>query len=92
MKPRPHQSAAIGFAIDALSKGPVRCLAQMPTGSGKGLVKLHVAQDMISRGRKVVLLSPSSATISKLYLDAKELSILPEIVRHSRLRPVPLWG
>lgn len=88
MKPRPHQSAAIDFAIDAFSKGPIKCLAQMPTGSGKSLVKLYVAQDTITRGRKVVLLSPSSATVGKLYLDAKALGLRPGVEMNELRAPV----
>ena len=72
---RPHQKAAIDFAVSTLGKAPARALAQLPTGSGKSLVKLFVAREWLRRGRRALLLTPSNLTLSKLYADARSLGM-----------------
>lgn len=72
---RPHQTEAIDFALSALDQSTARCLAQLPTGSGKSLVKLFVAREWLKMGRPVVMLTPSNLTLSKLYADARTLGM-----------------
>lgn len=72
---RPPQKEAIDFAVTALNKPAARALAQLPTGSGKSLVKLFVAMEWLRRGRRVLLLTPSNLTLSKLYTDARTLGM-----------------
>lgn len=79
MVPRPHQSKTIDFAIDRLKGESARCLAQLPTGSGKTLVKAHVALYWHNLGRRVVVLTPSSATVGKLYFEFKRVGLRPDV-------------
>jgi superfamily II DNA or RNA helicase len=77
--PRPHQSKAIDFAIEQLKQQGARCLVQLPTGSGKSLVKAHVAKHWFDKGRRVVVLTPSAVTVGKLFWELRRIGLLPEI-------------
>lgn len=79
MVPRPHQQEAIEFAEAALGGGPARCIAQLPTGSGKTLVECLVARKWLIKGGKVVILTPSSVTVGKLYIDLKRAGLMPSM-------------
>lgn len=79
MVPRPHQSKAIDYALDRLKGPSSRCLAQLPTGSGKSLVKAHVALHWHNMGRRVVVLTPSASTVGKLYFEFKRLGLKPDV-------------
>lgn len=79
MQPRPHQSRAIDFAIERLKGESGRCLAQLPTGSGKSLVKALVGKHWHASGRRVVVLTPSNVTVGKLFWELRRVGLKPEI-------------
>lgn len=84
---RPPQKAAIDFAVSALGKVAARALVQLPTGSGKSLVKLFVALEWLKLGRRVLLLTPSNLTLSRLYADARTMGMQVSVdwsVHHAR--------
>lgn len=79
MDPRPHQSEAIDFATERLRSEGSRCVAQLPTGSGKTLVKAKVAQYWNTLGRKVVILTPSAVTLGKIFWQLRKEGLFPDI-------------
>lgn len=72
MKPKTHQSRAIDFAVDLLSKNR-RCVAQLPTGSGKTLVGLIVAKSVANR--RVWILTPTVESLAAHVSQARHLGI-----------------
>lgn len=72
MKAKQHQSKAIDFALDAL-KNHRRCVAQLPTGSGKTLVGLTVASMM--GNRRVWILTPTVESLAAHTSQARHLGI-----------------
>ena len=87
MQARPHQAQAIDFAIESLKAQRARCLVQLPTGSGKSLIKAHLARYWNSLGRKVVILTPSNVTVGSLFWWLRRAGLKPEIEMAEKKAP-----
>lgn len=78
MKPKPHQAKAIDFAVESLKLNR-RCVAQLPTGSGKTLVALTVSRMMPNR--RIWILTPTVESLAAHTSQSRMigLNIAPEL-------------
>lgn len=78
MKPRKYQTEAIDFCLNSLSTKQ-RAVVQLPTGAGKSLVLLKVAEAWLRNRGRVYLIAPSAETVYQLRTLAARLGFLAEL-------------
>lgn len=63
---RAYQSRAVDYALDHLA-GRKRCVIQLPTGTGKSLVLLHIAAQSLRQRKRVYLVAPTEEALSQFH-------------------------
>ena len=67
MQLRAYQSRAVAYALDHLA-GRKRSVIQLPTGTGKSLVLLHIAAQSLRQRKRIYLVVPTAEAIAQFHL------------------------
>ena len=86
MQTRKYQQAAIDFSVGALSEGK-RAVIQLPTGTGKTLVLLRVAEHELRAGRPVYVIVPTDEAVQQVRHTALRLGLFPVLDTQGRKAP-----
>lgn len=78
MNPRKYQADAIDFCLSSLS-AKKRAVVQLPTGAGKSLVLLKVAEAWRRNHGRVYIIAPSVETVYQLRALAARLGFLADL-------------
>lgn len=67
MRLRAYQINAIAYALDHVA-GRKRCVIQLPTGTGKSLVFLHIAAHALRQRKRIYLVVPTVESVAQFRL------------------------